>query len=711
MGFFQGLNTEAYDRTYADRELLARMLAYFSPYWRQLVVASIAILIIGMGGAATFILVSQGVDLITGEATRDVLFEITAALFGLGILIWVAYWVGRRLIQRAVGDVMLDLRKDTFTAAAGHDLSFYDEFSSGRIVSRITSDTEEFARVVVLLTDLAAQIFQAGFLIVILFGVNLQLTLWLMAMLPVVFVVAISFRRIARSVTRRGFRAMANVNAAIKEAVTGIAVAKNFRQEATIYDEFEQVNQQSYSINIKRGFILATVFPTLEVLSGIATAILLYSGGAYVQQGEITFGAWFLFISSLNRFWFPVLNLSAFWTQIQNGLSAAERIFALIDAETVVKQVDNRSVPTLKGEILFKDLLFQYQPGEVVLKDFHLHIRPGENLALVGHTGAGKSSIARLIARFYEYQSGELFVDGLDIRSFDLHLFRRQLGMVSQTPFLFSGSVSENIKYGNPEIEDAEVESLANQIGEGAWLETLQDGLETEVGERGNNLSMGQRQLVSLMRVLVQKPAIFILDEATANIDPFTESQIQEALSLIMAETTSILIAHRLSTVKAADRIIVLQEGKTIEEILASASSLPVAVRNNGGGFYNHNLFWEVMSPNGGGAPEGDLAAAIEKAFGSFDAFKEEFNKAAATRFGSGWAWLVKQTDGSLIVTSSPNQDNPLMDLSAIIGTPILALDVWEHAYYLNYQNRRPEYIGAFWNVVNWSEVDRRFNK
>jgi ATP-binding cassette subfamily B protein len=566
MGFFRGLDTEAYDRSYADRELLARMFRYFSPYWRQLVVASISILLIGLGGAATPILVSEGVDLIIEESTSDLMYGLTAALFGLGVLIWVANWIGRRLIQRAVADVMLDLRKDSFTAATGHDLSFYDEFSSGRIVSRITSDTEEFARVVVLLTDLASQIFQACFLIVILIRVDLRLTLWLMAMLPVVFLVAISFRRIARSVTRRGFRAMANVNAAIKEAVTGISVAKNFRQEGTIYGEFEEVNQQSYRINIHRGFVLATVFPTLDALSGIAVAILLYTGGMIVQKGEITFGAWFLFISSLNRFWFPVLNLSAFWTQIQNGLSAAERIFALIDADPVVKQVDNRFVPELRGEINFNNVSFHYHPGEVVLKDFSLYIPPGENLALVGHTGAGKSSIARLIARFYEYQSGEILVDGLDIRSLDLHLYRRQLGIVSQMPFLFSGSVCENIKYGNPEISDAEVDQLANYIGDGAWVETLQEGLETEVAERGNNLSMGQRQLVSLMRVLVQKPAIFILDEATANIDPFTESQIQEALTLIMRETTSILIAHRLSTVKAADRIIVLEEGKTIEE-------------------------------------------------------------------------------------------------------------------------------------------------
>jgi ATP-binding cassette subfamily B protein len=566
MGFFSGLGTEAYDRSYKDRELVRRMLGYFSHYRNQLVIASLAILAIGVGGAATPILVSLGVDLMLETVTPQMPIGLIIALFILGILIWVANWVGRRLISRAVGDVMLDLRRDAFAAAAEHDLSFYDTISSGRVVSRITSDTEEFARVVVLITDLAGQMFQAGFLLLALASINIRLTLWLALMLPIVFAVAVGFRRLARHVTRRGFRAMANVNAAIKEAVTGIAIAKNFRQEATIFDEFDQVNQQSYMINVRRGFVLAIVFPTLEVLSGVATALLVYTGGMSTTLGTITVGNWFLFITSLHRFWFPMLNLSAFWTNIQNGLSAAERIFALIDAESVVVQVDQQAVRRLRGEIEFKHLSFHYMPDEPVLNGFCLNIKPGENLALVGHTGAGKSTIARLIARFYEFQGGQLVIDGKDIRSFDLTQYRRQLGIVSQDPFLFSGSIVDNIRYANPEVSKKEIEYLAREIGDGAWLEALPHGLRTEVGERGSNLSMGQRQLVALMRVLVQHPAIFILDEATASVDPFTEAQIQQALGLILAESTSIVIAHRLSTVKAADRIIVLQNGTIIEE-------------------------------------------------------------------------------------------------------------------------------------------------
>jgi ATP-binding cassette subfamily B protein len=228
--------------------------------------------------------------------------------------------------------------------------------------------------------------------------------------------------------------------------------------------------------------------------------------------------------------------------------------------------LDDREPPTLKGEIRFEDLDFRYGENDPVLDHFNLVIQPGENLALVGHTGAGKSSIAKLIARFYEFQDGRLTVDGMDIRSFNLQQYRRQLGIVSQVPFLFAGSIADNIRYAAPSVSDSEMLEMARRIGDGEWLEILPDGLNTEVGERGGRLSMGQRQLVALMRVLVQKPAIFILDEATASVDPFTEWQIQQALSLILHQSTSILIAHRLSTVKAADRIVVMETGRIIEE-------------------------------------------------------------------------------------------------------------------------------------------------
>lgn len=576
MGFFGGLSAEQYDRQYSDRQLLGRISEYFKPQTKRLMAVSGLVVIIAFIGAALPVVVSRGVDLaataIQGEPMADtlsatnVILYIGLALLFVGVGIWSLNWARRALVVRAVGDVVLKLRTRAFRAAAEHDLSFYDQFSTGRIVSRIATDTNDFGQLVVIVTDVTAQMFQAVILGIILVRTEWHMALIMFIFVPFIFLVALGFRALARRVTKRGMQAMADVNATIKETVSGISIAKNFRQEESIFETFDASNQQSYRVNIQRGFVLSLVFPTLSALSGVFMAILVYAGGLSIEQGMVTAGAWYLFILSLDQFFFPILNLSAFWAQIQQGLAAAERVFALIDADSKVIQTDKSDVPRLKGLVCFENLHFRYTDKEPVLTDFDLCLQPGENLALVGHTGAGKSSIAKLVARFYEFQSGELTVDGHDIRSFDLQAYRRQLGIVSQVPFLFSGTVAQNIRYAKPEVSDEEILEMAHRIGEGEWLETLPEGLETEVGERGKRLSMGQRQLVALMRVLVQKPAIFILDEATASIDPFTEWQIQQALSLILKDATSILIAHRLSTVKAADRIVVMDKGAIIEE-------------------------------------------------------------------------------------------------------------------------------------------------
>lgn len=567
MSFFAGLDTEAYDRQYTDRQLASRMAGYFRPHIRSVIWVVLLLLVIAIASAASPIIVSRGVDLLGSDIEWSNIILLCGAILLAGVISWGANWLRRRLTVRMIGDIVLQLRMDAFTASMEHDLSFFDEFSSGRIVSRITSDTNEFGQTVVLVTDLFSQVIQVIFLAIVLLIIDWRLSLILFAFLPVIFLVMLGFRKWARIVTRRGMRAMANVNAAIKETVSGIAVAKNFRQEASIFEEFDQANQQSYKVNVQRGFVLSMVFPVLNALGGIGTAILVFMGGMSAIQGAITVGAWFLFIQSLDYFFWPVLNLSAFWAQVQLGLSAAERAFALIDAESKVVQIGTRPVPTSLGDIRFEKVTFKYGGDQApVLQEFDLHIQPGENIALVGHTGAGKTSIARLIARFYEFQGGQLLIGGDDIRTFDLANYRSQLGIVSQVPFLFSGTIAENICYACADVNLDSIESMAQRIGDGEWLESLPQGLDTQVGERGSLLSMGQRQIVSLLRVLAQQPVIFILDEATASIDPFTEWQIQQALGMILAGTTSILIAHRLSTVKAADRIIVLENGRIIEE-------------------------------------------------------------------------------------------------------------------------------------------------
>ena len=566
MGFFAGLNDEKYDRQYKDNELVRRMVNYFDTQKTRLAFASVVIIVIAIIGAALPIIVSRMVDLIKDQPTiRDILL-VGAALVGVAFGNWGLNWLRRGLIVRAVGDVVLDMRSRAFRAAAEHDLSFYDQFSSGRIVSRITSDTNDFGQLVVIVTDVVAQFIQAFLIAIVLFRTELRLSLLLIGFLPIIFGIAAGFRAMARRVTKRGMKAMADVNAAIKETISGISIAKNFRQEESIFKSFDESNLQSYDVNVQRGFVLSLVFPTLNALGGVFVGVLVYVGGHSAAEGAISIGSWYLFIMSLDQFFFPVLNLTSFWAQIQGGLSAAERVFALIDADPNVIQEEKQDVPRLKGEIHFDHMYFRYSDKEPVLKDFNLVIQPGETLALVGHTGAGKSSIAKLIARFYEFQQGRLLIDGRDIRTFDLTQYRRQLGIVSQVPFLFSGTIAENIRYAAPGAPEEEMLRLAKRIGDGEWLDALPDGLHTEVGERGNRLSMGQRQLVALMRVLVQNPAVFILDEATASIDPFTEWQIQQALNLILKNSTSILIAHRLSTVKAADRIVVMSKGTIIEE-------------------------------------------------------------------------------------------------------------------------------------------------
>lgn len=566
MTVFSGLEAEAYDRLYSDSELIRRMGSYFATHRKQVWSIIFFVTVVSVAGAGQPLIVARAVEALGEQPDAFLiwLLFIFMTLFGIGT--WLANWIRRRMTARLIGDVVAELRRDAFSASIRHDMAFFDQFSSGRIISRITTDTNEFAQVVQLVTDIASQVVLVLILLVVLVYISPFMTLVLLAFGPVVIIFTLLFRRVARFVTRKGFRVLGEVNAAIQEAVTGISIAKNFRQEETIYRSFEAINEQSYQVNLRRGFVLANVFPLLITLASFGTAALLYWGGQVVEAGVITVGAWYLFMVSLDRFWYPLTNVSVFWSQFQAGLAAAERIFALIDAESLVQQTAANPAPKLQGEIVFDQVKFRYSEQEQILNGFSLRIAPGESVALVGHTGAGKSSLVKLITRFYEFQNGRICVDGQDIRTFDLISYRRQLGLVSQIPFLFAGTVADNIRYARPELTDAEIAAVAQRIGQGEWLETLPAGLQTDVGERGSRLSMGQRQLVALTRVLAQQPAIFILDEATASVDPFTECQIQEALDLILACSTSIMIAHRLSTIRSVDRILVLQQGQIIEE-------------------------------------------------------------------------------------------------------------------------------------------------
>jgi ABC-type multidrug transport system fused ATPase/permease subunit len=612
MGFIlDGLEADHYDRNYGDATLVRRIVGYFQPHARKMITVALMVVAASLVETLIPLAVSRGIDALAGNPGAQLLLAITGGITVLGSLSWFFNFIRQKLSAEAVGDVVLKLREDAFDAVMQRDLSFYDQYPSGTIVSRVTSDTQDFSNVVTLTMDLISQVLLVVIISVVLLVIQPFLGLLTMAMAPVVIIVALSFRRLARWTSQQARRAIAKVNATIQETVAGIAVAKSFRQEQAVYDDFSDINKLAYRVRLRQGLVYDTIFPMLDVLVGIGTALLVYFGGLRALDGQISTGDWYLFMQGLALFAFPLTSIASFWSQFQQGLAASERVFALIDAEPRVVQTDKQPVDELSGEIRLEQVTFSYgaeerksggaeetgnlsrEPGAgelsdtmvapeslhhpespaptfsvapVVLRNFSLTIPAGQRLAVVGHTGAGKSSLARLITRFYEFQHGAILVDGRDVRTFDLSQYRRQIGLVPQVPFLFTGTVADNIRYGRPDAEDAAVVAVARAIGGGDWISDLPAGLATEVGERGARLSLGQRQLVALARVLLQDPRIFILDEATASVDPFTEEQIQTGLDQVMQGRTSIIIAHRLSTVRSADRIIVMRKGEIIEE-------------------------------------------------------------------------------------------------------------------------------------------------
>ncbi len=588
-----GLGAEAYDRVYSDSQLIRRSAIYFRPHMRTVLIVTFVVVLISLAATATPLLIARGIDTLNGNRGLQLLLGLAALVTILGAMNWALNLVRVQLSAQAVGDVVLALREDAFRALMNHDLSFYDKYAAGRIVSRVTSDTQDFATVITLTVDLLSQIVLLLVITVAMLVINLQLALITLTVGPIVILVSIGFRRVARRAMQQSQRAQASLNATIHETVSGIAVAKNFRQEAALYSDFREINSLAYRVLLTRLVVFGSIHPIMHAISGLAIAVVIFAGGSLALNGTVSVGDWYLFVQSLSLFMMPVVTVAAFWGQFQQGLAASERVFALIDATPNVLQTAQQSVGTLRGQITFEQVMFRYtQPEERliiptaesvpqveavqansaattngwVLSNFSLAIPAGQTLAIVGHTGAGKSSLIKLIMRFYEFQGGCIQIDGHDIRQLDLAEYRRQLGLVPQSPFLFSGSVFDNIRYGRPDASDAEVEIAARQLGDGSWVDSLPNGLQSDVGERGARLSFGQRQLVALVRVLIQNPAILLLDEATASIDPLTEAQIQAGLTAVLRGRTSIVIAHRLSTVRSADRIIVLRQGQIIEE-------------------------------------------------------------------------------------------------------------------------------------------------
>jgi ATP-binding cassette, subfamily B, bacterial len=567
MGFILGgLDTEAYDRRYSDRDLIRRIAAYFASERRRMATVGVTVLLGSLFNTARPLIITRGIDLVGRHPSAAVIAPLVAGLLISGTVGWLFNFLQQRAAARATGNVVLSLQRDVFAAVLRHDLSFFDTTASGKVVSRVTSDTQDFTQVVSLVMNLIGEVLLVAIVLSILFLVEWRLALVVLATAPVVIGFSLAVRRIARAVTTRAKQARALVNSSVQESISGIAIAKAFRREAGLYEGFAAVNRQAYRVGLQRGLAMENIFPLLDLISGLGTALIVYLGGRAVLGGRLTPGTWYLFLQALGIFWFPLTSIASFWSQFQDGLAAAERVFSLVDAEPKVVQTGREPVAGLSGAIEFSHVDFAYSEGEPVLRDFSLTVKPREKVAFVGHTGAGKSSLVRLIARFYEFQGGQILVDGRDVRALDLSGYRHQIGLVPQSPFLFSGTVLDNIRQGRPEAGDEEVLAAARSVAGGDWLDDLPEDLNTDVGERGSRLSMGQRQLVALARVLLRDPSILLLDEATASVDPFTEAQIQAGLETVLQDRTAVIIAHRLSTVRSADRIIVLREGHIIEE-------------------------------------------------------------------------------------------------------------------------------------------------
>ncbi len=565
MGFV-GLEAEEYDRLYKDRTLLKRIFKYFRPYRHSMLQVIILLSTSSLAYAFTPVIISFLITLLQTNQEIAYLFTLIILILALNVSSWGINYFRQKRSSRIIADVVQDLREDATNSVLQHDLSFFDKYPIGKIVSRVNSDSRDFGQSVELTMEVISSVLVMVILLVIMFNVNLFLTFIFVLSMPIFVTIALSFRKLARAKTLLGQRALALVNAFVKESFSGIQIAKTFRQEEKLYNQFLDINNTSYRVNMVRAFVLNSIFPSLGILQGIVTTLLVYYGGLGITTSQITAGEFNLFFQGLVYLFFPLLTIASFWPQFQAGLSASERIFSLIDTAPVVIQTNNIKTEKFEGRLRIKNLVFQYEKDKKVFDNFSLSIDPGESVAIVGHTGAGKSSLASLIARFYEFQGGEILVDGISIREFDLKEYRKQIGIIPQTPFLWADTIENNIKYCCSTATTEMVISALEKTSGKEWINGLAKGLNTDVGERGNLLSMGQRQLVVFARVLLEDPSILILDEATASVDPFTETQIQDALQHTIKGRTSIIIAHRLWTVRHVDRIIVIDHGRIVEE-------------------------------------------------------------------------------------------------------------------------------------------------
>ncbi len=552
-----------------DSRLVKRLFTYITPYKNSLIVAVILMTISSLMGTAGPAIIGLAIDRGIRAGSLDVLRFWTLVFLFTTVAEWLTNRARVRIMAFVGTKIVADVRSELFRHLHRLTLNFYSNYSVGRLMSRLIGDVGVLLDFVTWsITGLFRSVFNLVGITVAMLLLSWQLALVAFAVMPLMFILTNYWRDRVRQAYRATRQRLALINGYLNESISGIRVTKSFSREERNFQHFDDLNLSFFDANIQATRLSALFFPGVDFIGSLATALVVGVGGWLVLGDALTAGTLVAVVLYVERFFDPIRELAQRYNTFQATMAASERLFELLDlAPDMVDAPGAVPLPQIQGEVEFKDVSFAYrQEGRSVLKNINLRAEPGDRIALVGETGAGKSTIIRLLSRFYDVTDGALTIDGHDVREVTSDSLRQQLGIVLQDTFLFTGTVADNIRYGRLNASDEEVLAASKAVGAHDFINRMPDGYDSEVGENGSNLSVGQRQLVSFARALLADPRILILDEATSSVDTATERIIQRALDTLMEGRTSFVIAHRLSTIINADQIIVLDHGRIIEQ-------------------------------------------------------------------------------------------------------------------------------------------------